>query len=319
MQRLRRIQRLGRKSLWGLGLVVGLVIGLAIGGTVSWATIPDTLHGRIDGCFMVSGPNKGALRVIDTQNGARCKAGEHTLAWDRKSLRWRGIWNADTLYADNDGVRYGGAFYLAINSSVNIVPTDTSAWALILPQGSTGATGAKGATGSAGVAGAKGATGSAGAHGATGASGPTGPSGSNGLQGSPGPSALFAAQPIGAVSAWALDDGGWSDLGAATTSITIPAGTSALVVARWSGEVDPNGANVSGVMLRIVIDGTPMHPYALPEGVPYGQHLSFERSLAAVGAGNHDVTVQASLPSCGGCSQVVDVSTSELVVEGSPE
>ena len=167
MQRLSRIQRLGHKSFWGLGLVVGLVIGLAIGGTVSWATIPDTLHGRIDGCFMVSGPNKGALRVIDTQNGARCKAGEHTLAWDRKSLRWRGIWNADTLYADNDGVRYGGAFYLAINSSVNIVPTDTSAWALILPKGSTGATGAKGATGSAGVAGAKGATGSAGAHGAT--------------------------------------------------------------------------------------------------------------------------------------------------------
>jgi hypothetical protein len=100
-------------------------------------------------------------------------------------------------------------------------------------------------------------------------------------------------------------------------TITVPAGSSALVVARWSGVIDPDGPNVSGVMPRIVLDGTPMQPYAPPEGVNYGDDLSFERSLANVGAGTHDVTVQASVPACGGCSQGVDVSSSELVVEGS--
>ncbi len=300
MQRLGRIQRLGRKGFLVPCLVAGSVIGLAIGGTMSWATIPDTLHGRIDVCYAVSGPNKGLLRVIDTQNGAHCNDGEHTLEWDRKSLRWRGIWNPNTLYADNDGVRYGGSFYLAINSSVNIVPTNTAAWALILPQGTAGATGAKGATGATGTAGVKGptgvkgATGTAGAQGATGPSGPVGPSGTNGVAGAPGASALLEAQPAGALTAFALDDSGWTDLDGATTQITIPGGSSDLVVARWSGQIDPNGANTSGVMLRIVIDGTPMHPYAPPEGVPYGQYLSFERSLSGIGAGNHDVTVQAT-------------------------
>jgi hypothetical protein len=162
----------------------------------------------------------------------------------------------------------------------------------------------------------KGATGSAGAHGATGLVGATGSAGGTGL---PGPSALLEAQPVNAVGAWAVGDAGWSDLSGATTAISIPANTSALVVARWSGQLDANGPNASDVMLRIVVDGTPMHPYAPPEVVPYGQHLSFERSLTGIGAGSHDVTVQASLPACGGCSQLVDVSPSELVVEGAPQ
>ena len=83
------VKQFGRiKHLGWAGLVVGLVIGLAIGGTMSWATIPDGVHGQITGCYRVSGANKGALRVIDYQAGDRCVAGtEHMLKWDRKSLR----------------------------------------------------------------------------------------------------------------------------------------------------------------------------------------------------------------------------------------
>jgi hypothetical protein len=311
MKRWERIRRVG----WP-GLVTGVVIGLVMGGTVSWATIPDGVHGKIDGCFVVSGPNKGALRVIDTQNGERCRDGEHGLEWDVKGLRWRGAWTADYHYADNDAVRYAGAMWIAKNANTNVVPAENTYWGMILAKPATGATGAKGSTGPTGVKGATGLKGATGASGATGAKGTTGSSGSTGAQGRP---ALLAAQPVAAITNWELSDTSWIDVPGATTQITVPASTTALVVARWSGVINPNGANVSGAMVRLLVDGTPMQPYAPPEGVYYGVHITLERSLAGVGAGTHAVTVQASLPDCSGCSQLVNVSSSELVVEGAPQ
>jgi len=114
-----------------VGVAIGVAVGLVVGGTVSWASIPDGVHGRIDGCYQcVRARARVALRVIDTQNGDHCKAGEHSLEWDRSRLRWRGTWNANTVYADNDGVAYNSALYLAINASTNKPPTNTTYWAL---------------------------------------------------------------------------------------------------------------------------------------------------------------------------------------------
>jgi hypothetical protein len=303
------------------GLFVGIVIGLAAGGTVGWASIPDTTTGEISTCYFVSGAKKGQMRVIDYQAGERCVEGEHMLRWKRSELEWRGPWTSTNFYAANDGVLYNGAVYIAHVSNTDKVPTNTTYWALLLPKGATGPAGPKGPTGATGAKGATGAVGPAGAKGATGAdgvAGATGAKGATGATGAAGAAPILAAQPISALTGWTVNDAAWTDLPGAQTSITVPAGDTALVVARWTGVINPNGANVSSVMLRILVDGTPMQPYAPPEATYYGVNITFERSLDGVSAGAHDITLQVSLPDCGGCTQDVNVGSSELVVEGAP-
>jgi len=60
-----------------------------------------------------------------------------------------------------------------------------------------------------------------------------------------------------------------------------------------------------------------MQPYAPGEGEYFGP-ITFERSLAGVTAGTHVIKLQAGLVPGGASSQVVNVSNSELVVQGAP-
>jgi hypothetical protein len=65
---------IGRKTT--IGLIVLATASLA--GT-AYATIPDS-GGVIHGCYQTA---RGALRVIDTTQGATCTAGETALDWNR--------------------------------------------------------------------------------------------------------------------------------------------------------------------------------------------------------------------------------------------
>src|ERR1700759_4052813 len=73
----RRSRRFARPAVilpWSAGLALALGVGVGV------ASIPDR-GGVIRGCY---GANTGRLRVIDSGSGARCKAGEHALTWNRE-------------------------------------------------------------------------------------------------------------------------------------------------------------------------------------------------------------------------------------------
>ena len=59
---------------WTAGLALALGVGIAA------ASIPDR-SGVIHGCYKT---RNGSLRVIDGGAGARCRAGEHPLTWNRQ-------------------------------------------------------------------------------------------------------------------------------------------------------------------------------------------------------------------------------------------
>lgn len=116
---------------------------------------------------------------------------------------WRYSWNPTTTYAKNSVVSYGGSTWLAKKKLKGVIPSiSRNGWALIISDGSPGATGAQGptgahgATGAQGSTGAHGATGPQGAHGLVGATGPTGPIGSAGATGNPGPSGSTGATGV---------------------------------------------------------------------------------------------------------------------------
>jgi hypothetical protein len=122
-----------------------------------------------------------------------------------KITNFEGAWSSSVSYGAGDVVTYKGASYVALLGSKNVLPTDTTDWALLDAPGATGpqgpqgpvgpagaqgpggAAGAAGPAGPAGVAGPAGATGAAGTPGATGAAGPAGPAGAAGPTGPAGP------------------------------------------------------------------------------------------------------------------------------------
>jgi len=85
-------------------------------------------------------------------------------------LYWQGDWDSGFSYGLADGVEYGGASYISIQTgNLNKQPDiETTWWDLFAARGGTGPTGVKGDTGPSG---AKGDTGT------PGATGPTGPAG----------------------------------------------------------------------------------------------------------------------------------------------
>lgn len=77
-------------------------------------------------------------------------------------VNYRGAWSGSTNYAVNDSVTYGGSSYVALKTSIGVVPgTDPTTWGIFAAQGATGATGAPGAQGPVGATGATGAAGPA--------------------------------------------------------------------------------------------------------------------------------------------------------------
>jgi Collagen triple helix repeat (20 copies) len=142
-----------------LAAAMGALIATALAGGIAWASIPDAA-GVIQGCYKVKG---GALRVIDTEKGQTCAAGEALLSWNQKGPK-----------GDTGATGPAGAAG---------PKSDTG------PAGPAGAAGAKGDPGDPGPAGA------AGPKGDTGPQGPPGAAGAKGDPGDPGPAG--AAGPKG--------------------------------------------------------------------------------------------------------------------------
>ena len=75
---------------------------------------------------------------------------------------YKGGWSASANYLVNDSVTYGGSSYIALKTSVNVIPgTDPTTWGIFAAQGTTGAQGAPGIQGPTGAQGAQGLPGPA--------------------------------------------------------------------------------------------------------------------------------------------------------------
>lgn len=63
-------------------MIVGLVAGVvASGAVVAVAAVPDSTTGSITACYAKKG---GAVRVINAEDGARCRKDERKLAWNQR-------------------------------------------------------------------------------------------------------------------------------------------------------------------------------------------------------------------------------------------
>lgn len=122
-----------------VGFVAGaLVAGSLAGGGVAIAAIPSSTTSSFTGC---AARDNGALRVIDSQAGKRCRKSERRISWS-KGWTYKGLWRATTSYRPGDVVLDNGSSYVARATSLAKPPvTDASRWGLLAAAGATGATG----------------------------------------------------------------------------------------------------------------------------------------------------------------------------------
>lgn len=73
-------RKLGRKGVVTLGAIV---VALAVAASIGYAAIPDS-SGVIHGCYNQAANPSGALRVIDTDAGAKCAKNEKALTWNQQ-------------------------------------------------------------------------------------------------------------------------------------------------------------------------------------------------------------------------------------------
>jgi hypothetical protein len=152
--------------------------------------------------------------------------------------------------------------------------------------------------------------------------GPRGKRGPRGLRGLPGPKGdkgdkgdTGAAGAAGAAGHDAFTDVGvddselstftsspeWEDDPRATTTVTVPAGRTATVIAFFSARTNCVGGDPSdGCSVRILLDGTPMEPsvgtFSVFDAAGGGyEHHALVRHAASVGAGVHTVQVQIAV------------------------
>jgi hypothetical protein len=138
----------------GRSFVLGLVGGVFLaGGVAAFAAIPDS-GGVIHGCYQ---KNVGNLRVIDSDDGDKCRPSEIAIQWSQTGPA--GPVGPQGPKGDTGPAGPAGP----------VGPVG--------PQGEKGDKGDTGATGPAGPKGDTGATGPAGPKGDTGATGPAGPQG----------------------------------------------------------------------------------------------------------------------------------------------
>ena len=153
-------------------------------------------------------------------------------------------------------------------------------------------------------AGARGPSGPVGPAGATGATGPAGQQGTPGPPGTPGP----AGSPSpGLVAAFAWANGSASQTSStifeevASTSITVPASTTATLFLSFSGESNCYGASGS-CLVRILVDGTQVHELVIFDNTENDvqdpgtwEAHAVGRSVAGIGTGTHTVTIQRAV------------------------
>jgi hypothetical protein len=121
--------------------VVSFVVGATVAAGVAWAAVPSSTTGMITACYPTSGTDKGALRVIDYQAGARCRSGEAQVRWQSGGVRWRGHWSSTNTYYVGDVVVVAGSSYIATDTSSDVVPPNTTYWTILAAKGDAGQNG----------------------------------------------------------------------------------------------------------------------------------------------------------------------------------
>jgi hypothetical protein len=96
-----------RRALKTAVAAAAAVGAVAAGTLVAQAAIPSSSTGRITGCTSSGAP----LRLIDTDAGQTCNAGETKVSWGG-GMRFRGVWKADATtatipYSQADPVQKG--------------------------------------------------------------------------------------------------------------------------------------------------------------------------------------------------------------------
>jgi hypothetical protein len=172
----------------------------------------------------------------------------------------------------------------------------------------------------------RGPRGPRGPRGFRGRSGPQGPTGKTGETGPAGTGASLAIQ---VASSGVLSDSSptsFVNLAGATTSITVPVNTTAMILARFTAESScsaPGVAVQNWCSVRILVDGVEAQPavgnnFAFDstdegnETVASWESHSVDRYAAGVGPGAHSVTVQEAVTSAATVFQLDDWT---LVVE----
>ena len=202
----------------GRSFVLGLVAGVFLaGGVAAYAAIPDS-GGAIHGCYQ---KNVGNLRVIDTDDGDKCRPSEIPIQWSQTGPA--GPVGPQGPKGDTGPAGPAGP----------VGPVG--------PQGAKGDTGATGATGPAGPKGDTGATGPAGPKGDTGATGP---------QGAPGPQGPRGTDVAGQMCGAGGSVTGFDASGNIICSAGCPSGqltfhivsTPVATLHRWPGNTETKGS-----------------------------------------------------------------------------
>ena len=84
-----------------LKFALALVVVAVVGGGVAHAAIPSTGSRQITACYSQANP---ALRVIDTDAGQKCAAGETALSWSQ-GWQFKGEYSGVPNYRKGDVVR----------------------------------------------------------------------------------------------------------------------------------------------------------------------------------------------------------------------
>ncbi len=118
-----QVRRIPRAVRIGGLIIAGLVVGgLATG--IASASIPAS-NGVIHACYSTTRNPVGRLRVIDTDAGQSCTAGEVALTWNQSAFNFRGDWSASGSYAVGDVVTNAGSSYLALVANAGTRPSGT--------------------------------------------------------------------------------------------------------------------------------------------------------------------------------------------------
>lgn len=155
-------------------------------------------------------------------------------------LNWRGLWDAQADYAEDDAVAYSGSSWFATgNPTVGEVPSVSSPnWQAMALQG------ARGEKGEQGIPGPQGLRGDTGPQGPQGLQGVQGIQGERGLTGEQGPvGATGATGPVGPANLLTIGTVQSGTQASASISGTAPAQTLSLVLPQGErGPIGPTGA-----------------------------------------------------------------------------
>jgi hypothetical protein len=166
-----------------------------------------------------------------------------------------------------------------------------------------------------------GPAGAAGPKGDAGAKGDTGPKGD---AGAPGQDAFLDTAVVGIASQRDISSTTFSDVIGATTTITVPAGRTATVVADLSAESACTGAAGDQCLVQILLDGQEMWPThnglasfdSADDGGGRESHAII-RTAEGVAAGTHTIKVQGAVSKTGATTPDLTLDELSLVVRAS--